>query len=249
MSELDARNERLRPGDLVDLFQIDLLPIGVNQQFYFQQADAKGGSVWFGGHEYLIRPIKVSGFSKSSQDSPPEPTLAIGNVDKGGYALLNQYGELLGGKLTRIQTYAEFLDKLPDGTVNPSANATMIHIPEIWYIEQKGPSSRQQITFRLKSLLDLNGKKIPARTILKLICRRPYRVWDPVAGAFAYSTAPGACPYTSATYFDRHGTVTDAAHDECSKDPQGCHLRGNVAGWGSLPGWFFPGVQRISTNG
>lgn len=245
MSEIDAKSESLRPGDLVDLFQIDLSPLGYEAVFYFQQADAKGGTVWFGGNEYQPRPIKVSGFKKSAEDAPPEPTLSIGNVDKGGYAILNEYGELLGARLIRIQTFAEFLDKLPDGSDNPSANAEAIHIPEVWWIEQKAPSNRLQISFRLKSILDLNGKQVPGRQLLKDVCRRPYRWWNPDTEEFAYPTAAGACPYAGGSSFTRGGNPTDDAHDECGKDPGSCALRGAVAGWDSLPGWFFPGLQRI----
>lgn len=245
VDKINARNEGLRPGTEVELFMIDLTPIGVNQQFYFQQADAKGGSVWFGGHEYVPRPIRVTGFKKSSEEAPPEPTLAIGNLDKGGYQLLNDYSDLLGAKLVRIVTYAEFLDRLADGvTPNPSADANATHIPEIWYIEQKGPSNRLQISFRLKSIMDLNGKRVPARDVLKTVCRRPYRHWN--GTSFDYPLVAGACPYTGTNYFSRSGVATTAPFDECGKDPEGCQRRfPNTA----MPGWFFPGVRRISRNG
>jgi lambda family phage minor tail protein L len=238
------RSEGLRPGDVVDLYTIDLNPIGYNAVLYFQQADAKGGSVWFGGKEYVPRPIKVSGFKKSSEDVPPEPTLLIGNVDKGGYALLNTYGELLGAKVTRTRTYAEFLDRLPDGvTANPNADSSASFLPEIWYIEQKGPSNRVQVSFRLKAITDLGDRQFPARQVLKHVCRREYRYWDAATSSFKYSTK-NACPYASPTYFKRSGASTAIpAEDECGKDPGSCKLRFGE----NLPGWFFPGVSKVGS--
>lgn len=245
-NKITKKVEGLRPGARVDLFTIDLNPIGFNVLLHFQQADALGGTVWFGGKEFQPRPIKITGFKRDSSEAPPEPLMTIANVDKGGYALLRDYGELLGAKVTRIRTLAQFLDKLPDGTANPSADSSAQFLPEIWYVEQKQSANRIQVQFRLRSILDLNGKKLPNRTILKDVCQREYRVWDATAGVFRYSPRR-ACPYTGTNYFKRDGTpTTNPAEDNCGKDPGSCKLR---FGEQSLPGWFFPGIQRIPKNG
>jgi lambda family phage minor tail protein L len=247
MSKIDARNESLRPGTEVELFMIDLTPIGYPAvQLYFQQADHTGNSVWFGGKEYKPRPIKVSGFKKSSAEAPPEPTLSFSNIDKGGYQLLAQYGDLMRAKVVRLMTYAEFLDKLPDGTPNPTADATATELPEIWFIDQKDSATKQQIVFRLKSIMDLRGKQVPGRDILKSVCRRPYRVWNATTGQFDYPNVAGACPYTGEYSYTRSTVMTTPPYDDCGKDPEGCTVRFPDQ---SLPGWFFPGARRISRNG
>jgi lambda family phage minor tail protein L len=238
-----ALDEGLNPGAVVELYIVDLTPIGIATQLYFQSSSPLGTSLWFGGKEYVSRGILITGFERSSQDVPPEPTLLISNVDKGGYALLETYGELLGAKITRMQTYDVFLDRLADGiTVNPMRDSTAMHFPEIWYIEQKEGSDNETIKFRLKSILDLNGKKVPNRLVLKDFCGRRYRVWNAATASFKYASVC-ACPYTGSTYFKRDGTVTtNPALDDCTKDFKGCVLRFPND---DLPGWFFPGVSRI----
>lgn len=243
-SQIDRVTEGLTVPAEVELFELDLNPIGFNQKFYFQQGDGQGHNISFGGNVYVPRPIRITGFKKSAEESPAEPTLAIGNLDKGGYSLLSTYGDLLGAKLTRLVTYAEFLDYLVDGvTVNPTADAAAVLMPEIWYLEQKSGATRIQITFRLSSVMDLRGKKIPGRDLLKKVCRRPYRVYNATTATFNYPTMVGACPYAGASSFTRNGVSTTAPYDECGKDPEGCKLRFPGA---TLPGWFFPGVRRIN---
>lgn len=236
-------DEGLDPGALIDLYIVDLSTIGIPVQLYFQSSSPLGTSLWFGGKEYVSRGIVISGFERSSQDVPPEPTLVISNVDKGGYALLETYGELLGAKITRLQTYDIFLDRLADGvTANPQADSTAQHFPEIWYIEQKEGSDNEIIKWRLSSILDLRGKKVPNRLVLKDICQRNYRAYDAATGTFKYAPQC-ACPYADAKYFKRDGTVTtNPALDDCTKDFKGCALRYPNQ---PLPGWFFPGVSRM----
>lgn len=238
-----ALDEGLNPGALIDLYIVDLAPIGYPVQLYFQASSPLGTSLWFGGKEYVSRGIMVTGFERSSQDVPPEPSLIISNVDKGGYALLETYGEMLGATITRLQTYDVFLDFLEDGvTQNPMRDSSAMHFPEIWGIEQKDGSDNEVIKWRLKSILDLRGKKVPNRLVLKDICQRRYRYWNASLGAFTYSKVC-ACPYAGTVYYKRDGTVsTNPADDDCTKDFKGCQLRFKGQ---PLPGWFFPGVSKL----
>jgi lambda family phage minor tail protein L len=233
----------LDAGSIVYLYIIDFNPVGQNVKLYFTPSDSAGGNIVFGGQTYLALPIEMGGFEKSSEAGPPEPTLTIANVNKGGNSLLTTYNDLLGAKITRILTFTNFLDFLADGvTVNPTADATAMIMPEIWFIEQKVTNTPIIISWRLKSVLDLNGKMIPARLILKSVCSRIYRVWDSVNSVFSYSLN-NACPYSGAAKFTRQGvTTTDPTLDFCSKDVPGCAARFGSA---TLPGWFFPGVTRL----
>lgn len=243
MPEFVAQTDGLTHGDEVELFIIDLTVIGHAAVFYFTPSRKDGGSLWFGDNEYLSRGIKADGFKRSSTDEPAEPTLTVLNVDKGGYALLNDYGELLGAKVTRIKTFVQFLDKDLDGNVNPNAEPTAHFIPEIWYVEHKPSANRVFIQFRLKAATDIRDKKVPGRIVLKNFCTRPYRVWDADLEDFVYPTA-FACPYAGSNYFKADGTPTmNPAEDRCSKGiDDGCALRFPGE---TLPTYAFPGVAKV----
>jgi len=167
----------------------------------------------------------------------------MSNVDKSGYALLKQYDDLVNAKITYMHTWAHFLDKLPDGSDNPNKDPKAVNIPEVWYVQQKEGSDPTVVKWRLSSVLDLSGVMVPSRTMLKTVCRRPYRFWDAKKGAWSYSKKASACPYAGTQMFTRDSTPTsDPLLDRCPKNPRGCSDR-----FGSrtdLPGWFFPGLQR-----
>jgi lambda family phage minor tail protein L len=240
MPDIVSQSESLSPGEKVHLYTLDLNPIGVNQVFNWTPSDTRGNSVWFGNVEYIPRPIIVTGFKKSSQEQTPEPTLTISNVDKGGYAILKEFGELLNAKIIRRQTYALFLDKLPDGSPNPNADPEAYNLPEIWYVEQKSGSDSQIIQFRLSSIMDLRDKQVPGRQALKDFCMREYRAY--IDGQFVYPQVR-ACPYQGNQYFTPAGQATnDPAQDACSFDFKGCKLRFPNE---PLPGWFFPGLREF----
>ena len=237
-----AADNSLAPGEEVDLYTIDLNPIGFNTVIRFTPSRPDGGSLWFGGKEYLSRPINITGFGRSADDAPPEPVLRVSNIDKLGNSLLMQYNDLLGAKVTRIVTYSMFLDKLPDGSNNPAADPTAMKLPEIWFIEQKTNNTPLIVSWRLKSALDLNGKRIPARLVLKDVCTRAYRVWDASTSTWVYPTKR-ACPYAGSAMFTRNNASTaDPTQDVCPKNFEGCAKRFPGE---ALPGWFFPGVRRL----
>lgn len=237
---LIAATNSLDVGEEVELYEIDFNPAGFPFILTFTPSDGEGKSIWFRDNEYMPRPIMVSGFEKSSDDAPPEPTLSLGNIDKLGNTLLKDYNDCLGAKVTRIVTYTRFLQKNDDGTANPTYDPYSMQLPEVWYVEQKVGNTPMVVTWRLRSVLDLYGKKVPARLVLKDVCMRAYRVWNGTSFSYAMKKA---CPYAGSAYFDRNGdATTDPSEDECSKDFKGCARRfPNEA----LPGWFFPGVSRL----
>lgn len=244
MDSINATGERLELGTSIDLYSIDLRDLGFPIVFNWTPSRQDGGSLWFGNTEYVSAAVEITGFEKSSESAPPEPVLSFSNVDKGGYAILKEYDDLLNAKVTRIHTWAHFLDKLPDGSDNPDADPKGHNIPEIWYIEQKDGSDPTMVRWRLSSSMDLKGKMVPARTMLKTVCRRRYRYWDAKNGAWVYNNSPAACPYSGPAMYDRNSTpVTDPLLDRCPKNPRGCGDRFGQRN--KLPGWFFPGIQRM----
>jgi lambda family phage minor tail protein L len=233
---------QLYVGEVVDLYELDMNPLGYSDVLYMTPSEKLGGVIVYGGHAYVARAIVMGGFERSSQSQPPEPTLTLANVDKGGNALLLTYENLIGAKVTRRRTLSKYLDNLPDGSPNPLASWADQFIPEIWYIEQKSEDNRQYVQWRLKSVLDLEGREIPRRRILKSFCERVYRVQDPnLPGTFKYPLR-NACPYAGAQSWDRWGIPTSMTYDECDKTHKGCALRFPTEG---LPIWAFPGADRL----
>ncbi len=232
--------EGLEPGDKVELFSLDLNPIGHAVVIRWTPSRQDGLSLWWKGEEYLSRPIQATGFKKSGQDKPPEPVLTISNIDQGGFALLNDYGELYGAILTRWTTFSKYLDKHLDGTTNPGANGSAAFLPEIWEVEQLSGSDPTMIQWRLRSSMDIRNKTLPNRRAYRDVCQREYRSWN--GSTFDYSTVK-SCPYAGSLYYKRDGTATsDPAEDACTYDLGGCELRFPDE---PLPGWFFPGLQRF----
>jgi lambda family phage minor tail protein L len=80
--------------------------------------------------------------------------------------------------------------------------------------------------------------QLPRRQVLRDTCLHTYRVWN--GTAFDYSRA--TCPYTGSATFAADDTVSDNAHDRCSRLVSGCKERfGETA---VLPTRAFPGVAR-----
>lgn len=76
---IEQANESLQSGDQVDLFSIDLLPIGFNVQFYWTSSRQDGGSLWFGGIEYFIPDLFLSAALRSlvKMDPSNQPYLSL----------------------------------------------------------------------------------------------------------------------------------------------------------------------------
>lgn len=231
--------QSLNPGNLVDLYTIDLSVIGFAVQLYFTPSAQSGQNLVYGGITYVSANVQMSGFKKNSDATTVQPELVIPNIDKGGTALVLAYNDLIGAQVTRRRTFQGFLDFLSDGvTPNQFADASSQFIPEIWYIEQKTEHTRSSIKFLLASVTDWNGQFLPTRRVWKDLCERTYRFYS--GGSFNYTGV--TCPYTGSSYFDVNGNATTAAGDYCGKDLKHCTLRYPQPD--TLPGYFFPGVER-----
>lgn len=149
------------------------------------------------GKRYYPAPIDATGFENSSKGTLPTPILSISSQSKEGmeqlsllkYQLL-KFGDIIGAKVTRHRTFAKYLDwsnfefnpdtaklspnaqELPQG-YEPDPNA---ELPlDIYYIERKTAENKSTIQYQLSSILDLEGTKIPRRTIIADKCNWQYR--------------------------------------------------------------------------
>lgn len=104
----------LAPGDLIELFEIDLSKVTKEDKdvFYFHSGTSViGSSIVWQGVEYLSFPIEVTGF-EYGRGKLPNPTLKIANITGILVSLLRDHEDLLGAKVTRRRTFGKYLDPL-----------------------------------------------------------------------------------------------------------------------------------------
>jgi len=152
------------------------------------------------GNTYFPAPIQASGFENSSKGTLPTPMLTISSQSEKGNDILSllkhqilSFGDIIGAKVTRRRTFAKYLDwtnfqfeteltqkqpfspriqELPDG-YEPDPNA---ELPlDIYFIERKTGENKSTIQYQLSSVLDLEGVKVPRRTIISDRCQWEYR--------------------------------------------------------------------------
>lgn len=226
-----ALNEEL--GALVDLYQIDLTPLGGAVLCFTPSIKDGPANIQFGGITYLALPIKLDEVSWDGKSAPTSPTLTISNTTSVAASLLETYDDLLGMKLIRTRTFERYLD----GGAEP--DDSQMFPQEIWYFEQVKTQTKDTIIMTMGSILDQRGTMLPKRTVLKSTCVRRYRRWDPDDMVFIIDTTSMACPYVGTNYFDALGNATDAAHDDCGRLVPDCKIR---FGSDPLPTSAFPGV-------
>lgn len=222
---IKADVQTLNPGDRVELFEVDVTPLG--GELHRFHGYGVGDIVWQ-GNTYSPWPIKAEGFEVSGDSKQPSPTLTLSN--SGGFisSLVIYFKDLVGVKLTRRRTLAQYLDGQP--TANPNEEFT----PDIWYIERKIYEDNTTVQFELASALDFEGQQLPRRQIIANSC-----AWLTIGGYrgpyCSYSGPPVATEFDIIT--------TDASLDKCGGRVSSCKLRfGENA---ELPYGSFPAAGLI----
>lgn len=166
---LASELHKLAPSALVELYELDARPAGEDSILYFHNGNlGTNQAISFQGIVYNPLPIAVTGFEASQAGEPPRPKMEISNL--GGFmsALVLKTQDLVGAKLTRILTFAKFLDTSP-------TKANVIARKDIYYIEQKVNETRRTVEFELASSLDLDGVQYPRREVTSGYCPASYR--------------------------------------------------------------------------
>lgn len=239
MATIQEESQLAAPGSLIELYTMDLTPIGVNTIYRWTPSVIEGGSgpnLTYGGLTYIYRDIRMSDVEVTG-NGMAAPKLAMGNVGNIAGALATENGDLVGAKITKVVTFRHHLD---DGT-DPDPDE---HYPEETYeIKQKTSQNKRRLEFELGPVDDVNDVKLPRRVCMAKVCFFQYRIRDTVAGVWDYSKA--TCPYDGSTngglMYKPDGTATLVpAEDLCGKDPRGCALRFPDQ---TLPYGGFPGME------
>ena len=219
--------QKLEPGQLIDLFILDLTPIGQQVVYYFYAGvDANYGPLQFDTKTYQPWPLVVEGINKTGTGPLPRPLFTISNVTGFVSSILPLYEDLAGAHVTRVRTFAKYLDNGP----SPDPNAKVI---ERYIIEQKKVENKEVVQFELASGLDIENRKLPGRVLVANTCTWIYKS--------AECSWPGTDP---SKWFDADGNpVTDQNLDSCGKRLSDCKLRfGNSA---ELPFGGAPGMGKV----
>ena len=217
---------------LVDLWQVDLRPLGGRIFYFCNQVNERGTAVVWQGQAYEPYPIKADGFESTSQGAGNRPTLTVSNLLGLITGAADQFGQLVGVLVVRRQTYAKFLDAVNfQSGRNPTADP-MQEVVGKYLVERMTALNAETATFELAAPSESDGSVIPARIMLANTCCWQYR--------------GEGCGYTGRAVADRFDMPTDdASKDVCSKTLTGCRARFGATA--VLPFGGFPSSDKVTT--
>ena len=154
--------------------------------------------IYWQGNTYFPAPIHAEGFDISARGTLPTPILRVtAQKEEGIEALsilrraIHKYGDIIGAKVTRIRTFAKYLDSknFSDiSQINNSQGSYTNPFPDqyepdpyaefprdIFYVERKSNENKINIEYELSALLDIEGIKLPRRRVLSQRCTFTYR--------------------------------------------------------------------------
>lgn len=230
---LSSAVQSLSPGALVELFELDLSPIGVDEVWRFTPTPGIDGKCTFAGRVYYAADVEASGFEVNGQGQVPQPRLRVSNATAMLAGLVLQHDDVIGAKVRRTRVLAQFLDG------GSSADPNAFFPVDEYVVEQKMTQDATEIEWKLSAETDQQDVMLPKRTVVRDYCPWTYRLWNTTAGAFDYSDAE--CPYTGSSFFKADGSATsNGSEDVCGRKVNDCTDR-----FGSdvdLPFGGFPGV-------
>ena len=150
------------------------------------------------GKTFFPAPIMAEGFEITSRGVLPSPTLSLTSQTEEGIEALSiirrvirKYGDIVGAKVTRIRTFAKFLDKNNFSDIsNPDSQRGIYasNFPEeyepdpyaelprdVFFVERKASEDKNSINYELSSSLDVEGVKLPRRVVTASKCGFTYR--------------------------------------------------------------------------
>ena len=227
------------PGQLVDLFTIDISPIlaGATPLTYTNGVDSNEQSIVFAGVTYTAIPVSLSGLEKRGDGTAPRPRFTVGNPGGIVSALCVTYQDLIGAKVSRKRTFGKYLD----GGASPDTTA---YVEEIYLINRKVSEEREVVAFELSTGVDFQNALIPGRRMLNNFCSWDYKGvadGDPEQGCI-WGSGVWTGPASTNFYDENDSVVPTSANDACSKKLSGCKIRfGDTT---ILPIGLFPSLRQ-----
>lgn len=160
----------LTPSALIELFSLDLRPVGEDTILYFHNgSNGLRGSVKFQGITYTPLAISVTGFEVSTTGEPARPKLTMSNIGSFTSMLSISTSDLVGAVLRRTKTWRAYLDD------SPSASPVTLGDPDVYTVEQRTRETRLSVEFELSTPFDLDNVRFPIRKVVSGYCPFEYR--------------------------------------------------------------------------
>lgn len=200
------------PTAIIELFELELNASqhGTTTTYRFHAGTnlVDNGPVVWAGNSYTRLPLEADGFEYTGTGTLPRPRLRVANLLGTITGLLATLpGGLEGAKVTRIRTFARFLDAVnfpggvnPYGTPSPSTELPR----EVYFIDQKVLENREVVEYELASAFDLAGVRLPKRLVLDNLCPWIYK-----SAQCSYSGNLPTCAKTLADCKAHFGASTD----------------------------------------
>jgi len=190
----------LYPSALITLFEIDISDlglnagilsqteynIGINTIFRFHNnINLTNNSIFWQGNQYVAAPINAENFEMNLKGSPAIPTLTLTVSDAGIPQIsifkqrIRQLGDIAGAKVTRIRTFAKFIDSanffnnIPPANFSPDPTQEMTR--DIFYIDRLSQEDKYMVQYELSPLFVLDDITLPGRIISENSCPWQYR--------------------------------------------------------------------------
>ena len=216
----DAQGSEITSG-LIILYEISLGTGTNNTLFFHSEKDLdgtdSGKNIIFNGNTYISLPIIIDDIEKKSDGAMNRPKVTIANVEtliKTGSAFKTEMAEgtwnsviqgesitatnfkfdnLIGQRFVRRKTLEKY-----------TGSATPVEFPkETFIIDRITDKNFLSVTLELASPMDLNGVRIPARTVIGKYCPWIYKGYN-------ISETKSAC------YWSDHEQVSDTSNSHYS---------------------------------
>lgn len=109
-TSISSEIQKLAPSAIIEMFEIDATVIGGSVYRFHSGKNGLIGDIVWQGNTYSAFPIEASGFEWSGKGQLPRPVVRVSNVLGTMTALVLQYDDLAGVKVTRIRTLQKYLD-------------------------------------------------------------------------------------------------------------------------------------------
>lgn len=213
VSAMGADIQKLAASAIIELFVLDSTAQGGIVSRFHCGTNELLASVTWQGDQYAPVPLKITGFEFSGGGKLPRPRMQIANTGGLISAMVLQYGDLLGAKLTRKRTLLKYLDAVNfTGGVNPDADPAAEFPDDVYFVDRKSTENKLMVEFELAPAFDVRGVKLPRRQIVQNVCPWVYRSAE--------------CSYAGGAVAKIDDTPTAVlGEDKCGKRLASCELR------------------------
>ena len=200
---------KLEPSSLIQLFEIDISEILIGDKLektlkdneffnvnipsnnifrFHNNVVLTNNNIIFQGNTYVAMPIEANGYETNSKGQAATPKLGLAVKDDGVpefrqlKSLMRDLEDLIGAKVTRIRTFAKFLDaeNWTDTTdkkitAQSEPDPYAFFAPDIYFVDRKSNETSTLLELELASFINYEKIKLPQRILNSTRCPWTYR--------------------------------------------------------------------------